>query len=351
MTPVDLIPDTYTDAAREYEAIAHAAGILDLPHAGVLRLSGGDRVRFLNAMVTQDVATLPAGRARPALLATTKGKMVAELLVLSRADDLLVLVLQGPVARVVEALESHIIADDVALEDLSGAHGVVAIEGPKSRDLVWRIFAREPLPLEPLAFTENEYQGMRATVLRHSVAGGRGMLVIVDREHLPRMREYLVQGGIGMDAFEVGRAAWNTRRIESGLPWFGADIGEDNFPAECGLDASHVSFEKGCYLGQETIARMHHRGHPNWRLVGLSTASADVPPTGTSLFTDDESTAVGRVTSAALSPVLKRPLCLAFVRAPLAVADTRFHARVGGEIREFTIVQLPLKGEADARHA
>jgi aminomethyltransferase len=317
----------------------------------VLRLSGADRVRFLNAMITQDVATLPAGRARQALLTTTKGKIVAELLVLARADDLLVLVLQGPVARVVEALESHIIADDVALANLSGTYGVVAIEGPKSRDLVWRIFPRDPLPLEPLTFTENAYQGMHATVVRHSVAGGRGMLLIVDRGHLSLMREYLVQGGIGMDASVVGRAAFNTRRIENGLPWFGADIGEDNFPAECGLDASHVSFEKGCYMGQETIARMHYRGHPNWRLVGLSTASTDVPPPGTALFTDDESTAVGRVTSSVMSPVLQRPLCLAFVRAPLAVAETRFHARVGGEVREFTMVELPLKGEANVRHA
>lgn len=349
MTPVDLLPETFTDPAQEYEALAHTAGIIDLPHAGVLRLRGADRVRFLNAMVTNDVAKLPAGRACQALLTTTKGKIVADLLVLARADDLLLMVMQGPVARVVEALESHIIADDVTLEDLGAEYGLIAVDGPKARDLVWRIFARDPLPLEPLAFTENEYQGMRAVVLRHAVSGGKGMLLLSPRADLPRMREYLVQGGIGMDAIPVGRAAWNTRRIENGLPWFGADIGEDNFPAECRLEASHVSFEKGCYMGQETIARMHYRGHPNWLLVGLSADAGAVPAPGTALFTDDESTPVGRVSSAVLSPMLKRPLCLAWVRAALATGDTRFHARLGDTVREFTIIDLPLKG--DPRHA
>jgi folate-binding protein YgfZ len=349
MTPADLLPETYTDPAQEYEALAHTAGIIDLPHAGVLRLSGADRVRFLNAMVTNDVAKLAAGRGCQALLTTTKGKIVAELLVLARAEDLRVLVMQGPVARVVEALESHIIADDVALEDLTAAHGLIAIEGPKARDLVWRLFPREPLPLEPLAFTENEYLGMRAVVVRHAVAGAKGMLMIVPRADLPLVHEYLVQGGIGMDAMVAGRAAWNVRRIEGGLPWFGADIGEDNFPAECRLDTTHVSYEKGCYMGQETIARMHYRGHPNWLLVGLTTDAGQVPAPGTDLFTDDESTSVGRITSPAMSPMLRKPLCLAWVRAPLATADTRFHARTGDAVREFTMVELPLKG--DPRHA
>jgi folate-binding protein YgfZ len=336
-----------TDPTAEYEALTHAAGLIDLPQAGLLRLSGRDRARFLNAMVTHDVASLAAGCAREALLVTTKGRLVAELLILARAEELLVMVLQGPVARVAESLEAHIIADDVSLVNASDAFGVISVEGPKCRELVWRIFPRQPLPLEPLKFTENEYQGMHAIVVRHSVVGDKGLHLVVAREHFDIVRSYLVQGAIGLDGAVVGREAWNARRIENGRPWFGQDVSEDNFPAEARLE-THVSYEKGCYLGQEPIARMHHRGHPNRLLVGLA-GGDEVPAPGTELFAETEPAdkAAGRVTSATFSPALKRALCLGYVRAPLAQTGARFQTRPGATV--LSTVELPLKG--DPKHA
>jgi folate-binding protein YgfZ len=343
---VAALPDAFTDPATEYEALRHAAGIIDLTSANVLRLRGSDRVSFLNAMVTNDVSKLATGHALPALLTTTKGKIVAELLVLARAEELLVIVLQGPVSRVAEAFETHIIADDVTLENLGDTHALIALEGPKCRDLVWRIFPREPLPLEALAFTDNEYQGMRATVVRHSVVGDKGMLVVVDRPHYERMKSYLVQGAVGLDACEVGGIAWNTRRIENGRPWLGVDVTEENFPAESALE-SHVNYEKGCYLGQETIARMHYRGHPNWKLVGLA-GGTEVPPIGAPLHAPgadaDTVRNAGRITSAVFSPTLKQPLCLGYVRAPLAITGAVFSTSDNGSTPSLVIVDLPIKG-------
>lgn len=370
-------PDAFTHPRLEYEMLAHHAGLIDLSHVGALRLTGSDRVRFLNAMVTNDVASLATGTSCAALMTTTKGKVYAELLVLGRADELFVLVMQGSTARVVEALESHIIADDVTLADVSAHYAVLSSEGPSSRELVWRIFPREPLPLKPFEFTENEYQGMRATVLRHSVAGDRGLHVIVAREHLARMRDYLVQGGVGIDCGPAGRIAWNMRRVENGLPWFGADVTDDNFPRETRLD-DHVSYEKGCYLGQETIARMHYRGHPNWQLVGLAAGGAGSPawearwddlahlPTldrnadaaradlaamtaplaavGAELAGGDERKPAGRITSAAFSPRLKKPLYLAMVRATFANPGSTLVATLDGKPVTLAVVDLPVKG-------
>jgi folate-binding protein YgfZ len=342
---VDTLPDAFTDPATEYEALTHTAAVIDLATVGVLRLRGKDRARFLNAMVTNDIEKLTPGRACAALVTTTRGKIVAELVVLARPEELLVIVLQGPVARVAESLEMHIIADDVTLENVSDAFSVIAVEGPKCRELVWRIFPREPLPMEALTFTENDYQGLRATVIKHSVAGDKGMLVVVSREQHERMKSYLLQGAVGLDAREAGRVAWNTRRIENGRPWIGVDVTEDNFPAESSLE-SHVSYEKGCYLGQETIARMHYRGHPNWKLVGLAGGN-DVPAPGASLSStgDDaaaSSTAAGRITSSVFSPALKRALCLGYVRAPLAIPGATFSVRDGGP--SLVIIDLPVKG-------
>ena len=375
-------PDAFTHPRLEYEMLTHTAGLIDLSHWGVLRLTGSDRVRFLNAMVTNDVASLAPGTSCAALMTTTKGKIVAQLLVLARAEELMVLVVQGSTARVVESLESHIIADDVMLTNVSAGFGVLSSEGPKCRELVWRIFPREPLPLKPGEFTENEYQGMRATIVRHTVAGDKGLHVIVPREYLPRMRDYLVQGGVGIDCGPVGRIAWNTRRVENGLPWFGTDVTEENFPKETRLD-DHVNYEKGCYLGQETIARMHYRGHPNWQLVGL-TVPGDTPCTpayqerwenlaelptlvrdaeaaradlramnapqhaiGTELFAGAgaERKVAGRITSAALSPRLQKPLFLAMVRAAVAAPGSPLEATLGGKAVTLAVVELPIKGE------
>ncbi len=345
---VTMLPDAYTDPATEYEALTHAVGIIDHAVAGVLRLRGKDRVRFLNAMVTNDVTKVGPGRSCPALITTTKGKVIAELLVLSRADELVVLVLQGPVARVVSTLESHIIADDVELEHASEQFAVIAVEGPKCRELVWRLFPREPLPMEAFAFTENDYQGLLATVIRHSVVGDKGMLMLIPREHYERIKAYLVQGAVGLDGAGIGRAAWNIRRVEKGRPWFGIDVTEENFPAECGLE-THVNYEKGCYLGQETIARMHYRGHPNWKLVGLA-GGGDVPAVGATLDAvtgSDTSTPAGRITSAVYSPTLKHSLCLGYVRHTMAAPGTGFSVRE--EAGSLTVVELPLKG--DPQHA
>ncbi|MDH4038034.1 MAG: hypothetical protein OEX18_06170 [Candidatus Krumholzibacteria bacterium] len=370
-------PDAFTHPRLEYEMLTHTAGLIDLSHWGVLRLTGTDRARFLNAMVTNDVASLVTGTSCTALMTTTKGKIVAELLVLARAEELLVLVMQGSTAQVAAALESHIVADDVTLSDVSAEFGVLSSEGPKCRELVWRVFPREPLPLRPGEFTENEYQGMRALVVRHSVVGDKGLHVIVARDDLARMRDYLVQGGVGIDCGPVGRIAWNIRRVENGLPWFGGDVTTDNFPRETRLE-HHIDYEKGCFLGQETIARMHYRGHPNWQLVGLS-VPGDTPCTpayherwenleelptlagradatladlramsapqhaiGTELFAGDK--AAGRITSAALSPRLKKPLFLAMVRATDAATGNTLQTTLGGKPVTLAVVDLPIKG-------
>lgn len=391
------LPDAFTHPRLEYEALTHTVGLIDLPHVGVLRLRGGDRARFLNAMVTNDVATLHAGTACDALLTTTKGRVVAELLILARADELLVLVMQGSTARVFEAFDSHIIADDVQLTDMTAEMAVLSLEGPKSREAIWRLFPREPLPLETLKFTENEYQGLHAMVVRRSVAGEKGMHVIASRGQWDRLRDFIVQGGVGMDLQVAGRVAWNLRRVEAGLPWYGADVTEDNFPKEARLD-DRVNYEKGCYLGQEPIARMHYRGHPNWLLVGLAAheapdslayparvesikelpilahdadaVRADVAAlsidhaAGVELFpagsddvqaiTDEISEggplnpgaaprkAAGRITSGVMSPRLKRALFLGYVRATMAEVGTKFRARIGGADVTLSVVSLPL---------
>ena len=353
----------FTHPLAEYRALTEHAGIIDLSHWGAIRLTGSDREAFLNNMITNDVVGLKVGHACHAAMTTVKGKLVAELYVLKRKDELFVLVSQGDTAAVVAALDKHIIADDVELTDVSDQFGVLSIEGPGSRELAWRIFPDGPLPLDALTFGEGLYQETHITVLRNGVTGDKAMQMIIGVEGLGLIRNYLVQAGRGIDSLPVGQVAWNIRRVENGMPWFGPDVTTDNFPKEARLD-DVVNYEKGCYLGQETLARMHYRGHPNWLLVGLTptgdlpeawsppawmeTPSVELPTVandldvvkahadqllagnvadGAQLFEHEEEgsetatitrKAMGRITSAVLSPKTGRPLFLGYVRHTIA---------------------------------
>jgi folate-binding protein YgfZ len=370
-------PEAFEHPQNEYRALTSTAALIDLCHWGLFRLTGGDRLRLLNSLTTNDAASLAAGEACHSALTTVKGKLIAELFVLVRDADATVLVAQGDPGTVHQTIGNHIVADDVDLENVSDGYGVLSVEGPKSREIVWRLFPRLSIPTKRFQFVDVIYQGIPATIMHNNVTGETGYQLIVPKDGIRLIRDYLIQAGRAEDAALAGRAAWNMRRVEAGLPWWGADVkAEENFPKECRLDGV-VSYDKGCFLGQETLARMHHRGHPNWLLVGLSpngeVSGLDTPaflsadsiidsspdsisralgdlntsasiPAGSELFApDDPSKSVGRITSSAFSPKTQKPLFMGYARAALASPGTELVLPVGGV--ESTLVVIPLPVE------
>jgi folate-binding protein YgfZ len=340
-------PDHFTDPASEYEALTTAAGLIDLCHWDVLALGGDDRVRLLNALTTNDVESLSPGRGCHSAMTTVKGKLVAELYVFRRESDLLVVVAQGDGERVAAAIDKHIIADDVTVENMSDRIGAIAVEGPKSREIVWRLFPHAKLPAEPLQFADADYLGIPVTIVRGNVTGESGFCFLVPGDGIARIRNYLIHSGRADDMALVGRAAWNARRVEAGLPWWGHDVSDgENFPKECRLDAV-VSYNKGCYLGQETLARMHYRGHPNWLLSAVVQSggnAGDLPPAGSEMFApSDPSKSIGRVTSAVISPALGKPLIMGYLRTGFTDAGTRLVLRDGESERPVVVTSLPVK--------
>lgn len=364
-------PAAFTDPLREYRALTGGVALIDLSHWGLLRLRGSDRVEFLNSQITGDVATLEPGRSSHAALTTSKGRLVAELFVLKREQELVVVVAQGNVETVFESLDKHIIADDVELANISKDHAILSIEGPACREVVWRIFPNEELPSQPLEFVDKDYQGVPVTVLRNAMAGERGFQLILSGEGSRLIRDYVLQAGVGMDMEQCGYVAWNMRRVEAGRPWWDLDV-DNSFPKECRLDHL-VDYDKGCFLGQETLARMHHRGHPNWLLVGLEAHGA-VPPAlepppgferfgaaevgalrldrlaGVELRASGEPQApdarvVGRLTSPVFSPASGRFLSLGSVRHTMAEPGTRFALRVDGQPVELEVITLPIEAK------
>jgi aminomethyltransferase len=285
------------------------AAWVDLSGRGLLSVTGADRVRLLNGMVTSDVETLAAGGLRYALLLDRKGRIQADLFVLALEDALLLDTAEGTGARVAEALERHVVADDVRIEDRAQACAHVAVEGPSARERV--AAAGVALP---------EADRVRGVPWRGEtlLCVGRGSLTDSGVGILgPRAVVRSLVEELGIPALSPEQA--EALRLEAFLPRYGVDVTDRTFPAEARLDHA-VSETKGCYIGQEIVARIRSRGQVHRLLVRIRTDERVRP--GDPICADGA--AEGEVTSAVLSAA-SGPLALGYVRPE--------HARPGTELR------------------
>ncbi|UCG52759.1 MAG: aminomethyltransferase family protein [Candidatus Latescibacterota bacterium] len=268
-------PEYFLHPLAEYDALVAFAGIIDLTHWRTLQITGSDRSEFLNAMITNDVTALEKNQGCHSMITTVKGKIISELFVICRENDHLVFVSQGDFDGTIATLEKHIIREDVSIDDVSSSFGVLAVEGPKAGDIVQRLFETGPLPKMHLESVERDFEKFSTVVVKNSCTGEDGYHLLVPSEEIGRIRGYLIQAARGSDGLPIGRVAWNIRRVEMGRPWYAVDFTDENFPQETRLDDT-VSYSKGCFRGQETLGRLHHRGHVNRLLAGLTFAANDL---------------------------------------------------------------------------
>jgi folate-binding protein YgfZ len=301
-----------------FERVAGSpAAVRDLSERGLLRVTGADRVRFLNGMLSANVARLGAGQACPALQLDRKGHIQAELWVLAEPDALWLDVAAGAEVELRAVLEKHVIADDVAIESRSEELGQLGIEGPGARAAARGAGAPE---LEPRRFARADFAGESVLWLAGGSLGAEGLRAFAPRALLPRLREALALPELAPDAAEA-------LRVELALPALGRDLSARNFPQEARLEAA-FALDKGCYIGQEIVARIASRGAVNRLLVKLATRALVAP--GADIRVGD--TVVGQVTSSVLSPA-SGALALGYVRVAEARAGQAVDvAGVAGEI-------------------
>ena len=310
MTSADETPQAEARAARA------GAALFSRDDAGLVEVTGADRVRWLDGMLSNDVTGLAAGSAGsgcPALLLTRQGRIVADPHVLWRPESFWLSLARAAVPVVIETLERFLVADRVELHDRSDAWERFALEGPDAPALVDAL-AGSPLGLAPDAAAEVELGGTSVVVAAFGVTPG-GRQLFVPAGSGEAMATVLVEAG----ARSAGPEALEILRIEAGQPRLFADLDETVLPAEAGLEAA-ISNTKGCYTGQEIVARIASQGRVKHRLVGLA-FEGDVPPAPGAAIRDAKG-AVGEVTSACLSPA-SGAIGLGFVRATSAAPGTR----------------------------
>jgi tRNA-modifying protein YgfZ len=302
-------------------ALRDGAATVERTGRGILRLAGKDPVGMLNAVLTNSVPP-DADPGAYALLLNPKGRVQADLRVLGSGQDILVDTEPEGAGAAREILGRYAPFSRVKLEDLSDEWSVLGLYGPKAGTLL----GGPDLAEHGTAEVHIDGEALLAAGVAAPVPGYD---LLGPSEAVARAKEILAARG----AIAIGADAYETARVEAGIPRFGADLTPENFPGEAGVLGRAVDFKKGCYPGQETVARMHYRGHPNRTLYRISYTSEHLAP-GTPILQGEK--AVGAITSVAPLPVDGETLALCYLSrntdldAPIVAAGSEL--RVLGEV-------------------
>ena len=330
------IVSTFGEPPAEYAAIRKSCAMMDLPQRGLIELTGRDRLTFLNNLVSnqtfdkQTKTGLAAGEQVYAFLLNAKsGRIITDVNVIERGDRTLLELEARLVDAVIAELNRYLFAEQVKIASLLGTHHQIALHGPGAEDVL-REFGND------IVAWRNDSTG----------TAGRVLIMPIDQARRTWM-DLLTRFGGGEDLGRrrlrpIGWAMFNTARIEAGRPLFGIDFDDSVLPHETGpLLNRAVSFTKGCYPGQEIVARMHARGQAARKIVGIRMAGEELPIAGSKIY-DGNSNEVGAVTSSTISPLLSNAaIALALVKRPSYNIGTMLHIPAEGELRKATVVDLP----------
>jgi len=316
-------------------AVRRGAGLFALPSRGIVEVSGEDRVRWLDGMLSNDVRRLEPGPERSgcrALALTRKGGIVADLRVWLREGAFWLETDAAAIPGLLSHLRGLVVADDVHLAEAGGSLELVGLEGPAAREVLERAAGRD-VALAEGAVAELEIAGVRAPVAAYGESGEPAFRLALAAAGARRVAEALVAAGSASGLVAGSEQALEILRIEAGAPRFGAELGPDVLPAEARLEAA-IAFDKGCYTGQEIVARVESRGQVRRHLVGLALEGGIAPVPGAPI--EAASDRVGEVTSGCVSPA-RGAIALGFVRNPHDAPGTAL--RVGGRAGE--VAPLP----------
>jgi len=337
-----LLPAQFADLAAEQRLARQAAALIDTNFRAVFSLSGPDRARYLNAVMTSNVRDLAPGQGNIGLLLNAQGHILAELTTLALEDRLLLLGHALAREQTFATLDKFIIMDDATLTDETAETGTLAIEGPAAAAIARDLSGVDllALPLRGHAAAALKVPGgeISCRVIRQSLYGFPGAEFLVRSDALAALWPALAAAVRAHGGAPIGYRALNALRLEAGIAWFGSDFDQRQIPHEAAIETTHISFTKGCYTGQEIVERVRSRGHVNRRLTGMAFDGAAPPVPDSKLLAAGAE--VGNVTSAAFSPLLGQPIGLGYVR--------REHSAPGAILQcgesAAKIIELPLAG-------
>ena len=293
--------------AEQYRAVREAAAVIDRSSVGKAEVEGRDRASFLQGMLSNDVKALAPGQGCAAAFLDAHGKVMALLRVYALSDRLLLELPAGLTQKTLLLLDKYLISEKAVFEPLDEAYAVLSVQGAQAPALIAGL-AGAPMDLAPHAHVEATLAGIATRVVQRSEFGVRpGFFLWAAPDAMPALRAAVEGAG----ATPVEPAVGEVLRVEAGEPVYGQDVDESVILPETNLEHL-VSYTKGCYIGQEVVARVKYRGHVNRALTGLTLEGDRVPTPGAPVFAGERE--IGRVTSAVRSLGLGAPIALGYVR-------------------------------------
>jgi folate-binding protein YgfZ len=316
-----MVPASSSFSPLAYDAARRRAGVLDRSDRGRILVSGRDRASFLQGLLSNDVAVLARGHGCYATYLTPAGRMITDLCVYDLGDVLLLALPRAVKDAVLARLDQLVFTEDVQLGDVSATYAGVAVVGPAAPTVVATVLdgvtADTLAALPEHGNLRGHAAGEPVIVLGVSDTGEPGFELLAPVARIGALRAALASAG----AVEIDPATAEVLRVEAGIPKFHQDMDEETIPLEAGIESRAISLTKGCYVGQEVIVRVLHRGHGRVarKLVGLTIDGVAAPHRGAIVTCGPRE--VGRVTSAVMSPALGLPLALGYVHRDFASPD------------------------------
>ena len=316
------IPLTYSNAEEEYWTIKKAVGLADISHLGRLRITGKDRISFLNGLLTNDISQLKENAGQRSALLNSKARVLADLHIYAQPDGLLIDTGESPASHVKEILDRFIITEDVLIQDSSKDLVQVTVQGPRSSQAIKEVLGAEAQDLKQL---EQKTLGPGTIIARDRTGQSGYDIILPELEAEPVWHGFLLNGGdIGLNP--VGSQALEILRLEAAYPKYSVDVDENTIVLEAGFKDA-INFNKGCYLGQEVVARATHIGRVNKQLVGLEVETKDSVSPRSKLMSEGRE--AGFITSAAFSPGLGRVASLGYANREFAKEGTNVNVLSG----------------------
>jgi len=332
------IAQSYSEVTEEHLAVRADAGLIDLSYCGLVKIGGGEAVQFLNGLVSNDVKRLVEGKGMPAAFLTGHGKVRALCRVLNLGQEFLVINDPQTHDKVFKYVFPFSYAGDFKVADVSEEYRLISVQGPKAH-LIMKEVCFEPVP--PLAehdWFQTLVAGHRALVARASHTGETGFDIFVPDSALADVWDFILLKGGFHSLVPFGLQALDSLRIEAAVPVYGVDVDETNMLLETGLEDA-VSFQKGCYTGQEAVAMATYRGHVSKKLSGLAIDGDTAPSRGDAVKKDGKE--IGLITSALRSLTVGSVIALAYVKYGFFQVGNTLEVESESGILPATVVELP----------
>jgi folate-binding protein YgfZ len=314
------LPDNFGDWRKEYGFARETVALIDKNYRAYLDFTGPDRVRYLNAVLTNNIKGLADHHGTVSLFLNPQGHIQAEIETYAFPDRIFGVSFAMIRERLIQGLDKYIIMDDVTLTDVSEKFSTLALEGPKATSVAAKLTGVEIDSLAELETRECIVDTIPCSISKRVIAGIAGVEFLAERPQLQALWTFLLKATKEHGGGPMGCIALNALRLEQGVPWFGYDFDEKQIPHEAGLQNSHISYTKGCYTGQEIVERVRSRGQVNRTRVSLKFNSQTQPAANAPLLFEGKE--FGHVTRSGFSPAANAFIGMGYVRREKASPES-----------------------------